>query len=100
MAAKKALKIQEAGKRAESFLNTLDPEREWTRQIRYEELSNGDVLDFYRFRGQLFLIQRFQETGGIGVYVNVPGNGIAEAADYVRKTALLEKAEPADGLVD
>lgn len=83
----------------EDLLNQVDPSRENVRQLRHEELSNGDTIDFYQFKGIVFLIQGWKATGGFEVYAAAPGGRIDVAAKFVVKTEELRGDMDKEGML-
>lgn len=71
-------------RRVEDFLAAFREDRDCVRELREEKIGNG-VLNFYQYKGIVFIVQRFKE-GGIEVYVSAPGNKIEFACEFVKKT--------------
>lgn len=87
MAGKKSLQQ----KRYDDFIRLLNRDEHHVRELREETLSNGDKLNFFQYDGIVFIVQRFEPTGGIEVYVSAPGNKTDFAAKFVAKTEELRK---------
>lgn len=69
----------ESRKRRDQFLDTFPKDGERSiRQLRAEELSNGDALEWYTYASDgavcVFIIQVFAQGNGIEVYRSTAGS--------------------------